>query len=108
MENLYDDYIQLTKYILSGIKNGISVDEFFDKREKIISNIIEDNSFSKEEKKIAYEKSGAKQLDKQVVEVIKSEIVKTKQDIKNVHDSRKMYSSYVSNNMSGNFLKRRI
>ena len=47
MENLFEDYILLTKSILSGIKNDISVEEFFERRENLINSIIADNSLSK-------------------------------------------------------------
>ena len=83
MESLFNDYILLTKSILSGINNGISVDEFFDKRENIIESIIVNDFFSKEEKKKIYEISGAKELDKQVVEFIKNEMLKTKAEMRN-------------------------
>lgn len=107
MDSLFDNYIVLTKNILSGIKNGISVDEFFEKREELISSIIKDES-SKEDKKKAYVASGAEELDKCVVEYIRSEMEKTKEDIRKANTNKKLYSSYVSNNMKGSFFRRTI
>ena len=108
MENLFEDYILLTKSILSGIKNGISIDEFFERRENLINSIIADNSLSKEEKKTAYEASGAKELDKQVVEFIKDEMIKTKEEMRSNANNKRLYSSYVTNNMKGSFFRRII
>ena len=65
IEKLFSDYIFLTKNILSGIKNGISVEEYFEKREKLIKDIIELDA-SKEDKKAEYESSGAKELDEKL------------------------------------------
>lgn len=108
MEKIFEDYILLTKSILSGIKNGISIDEFFERREKLINSIIADNSFTKEEKKRAYKVSGAEDLDKQVVEFIKEEMIKTKEEMMNNAKNKRLYSSYVTDNMKGSFFRRTI
>lgn len=105
--NLFNDYILLTKNILSGIKNGISVDEFFDKRENLINSIIE-LDISKEEKKKVYISSGAEKLDKCVVDFIKNEIETTKEEMQKAVINKKVYSSYVTNNISGSFFRRTI
>lgn len=108
MEKVFEDYILLSKSILSGIKNGISIDEFFERREELINSIINDNSFSKEEKKRAYEASGAEELDKQVVKFIKEEMMKTKEEMMNNAKNKRLYSSYVTDNMKGSFFRRTI
>lgn len=107
IEKLFQEYIEVTNDILSGVKNGIPVDEFFDKREKIINDIIkldEDKAY----KKRVYTNSGAEEFDKKIVEYIKSEMISTKESIKKVNVNKKMYSSYMNTNTSGNFFRRII
>lgn len=107
MDSLFNNYIVLTKNILSGIENGISVDEFLAKREELINSIIKDES-SKEDKRKAYVASGAEELDKIVVQYMKSQMEKTKEDIRKANTNKKLYSSYVSDNMKGSFFRRTI
>ncbi|SFU51987.1 hypothetical protein SAMN04487886_10471 [Clostridium sp. DSM 8431] len=107
IEKLFSDYIFLTKNILSGIKNGISVEEYFEKREKLIKDIIELDA-SKEDKKAEYESSGAKELDENVVEFIKNEMKDTKMQMQKAALNKRVYSSYVSSNVSGSFFRRTI
>ena len=61
-----------------------------------------------EEKKRAYEVSGAEDLDKQVVEFIKEEMIKTKEEMISNAKNKRLYSSYVTDNMTGSFFRRTI
>lgn len=107
IEKLFSDYIFLTNNILSGIRNGVPVEEFFEKREELINTIIELDA-SKEDKKMEYERSGAKELDQKVMEYIRNEMKNTKIEMQNASLNKRVYSSYVSSNMSGNFFRRTV
>lgn len=102
MKELFEKYALLTRNIMSGIQLNIPVDEFFEKREEVIKEIVE-SDLSSSEKKMMYSEMKLDKLDNDLKKLIQSEMIKAKSEMNKLKMGKQMHRVYSGNVAPGNY-----
>ncbi|WP_418223618.1 flagellar protein FliT [Clostridium isatidis] len=107
MEEIFNNYKNITRAIILNLKNGLDVENLMNKREYIIKKIVE-SDFDKALLKEMYINKGIMKLDKELEEVIKEEQKSVRNELQSLYNRRKANNMYENNKKINSFFNRKI
>lgn len=105
--DIFNKYKEIDISIINSIKNDQEDLELFEKREKIIKEMLLIKK-SKEKMKKRYDEMGLRELDKKVEELLKEKIIDTKNEINKLSKRRIASRGYANANRRMNFFSTNV
>ena len=109
LENKLEEYKKITEFIIKNISNkDVDFNSLMDKREKIITELIDEKNTNLELIKEIYISKGLLELDKRLKNSIEEEQVKVKEEIRKIHKVKNANKAYEKNRKIKSFFSAKI
>ncbi|ASW43120.1 flagellar protein FliT [Clostridium isatidis] len=109
LENKLEEYKKITEFIIKNISNkDVDFNSLMDKREKIITELIDEKNTNLELIKEIYISKGLLDLDRKLKVTIEEEQAKVKEEIRKIHTIRNANKAYENNKKINSFFNRKI
>lgn len=109
LENKLEEYKKITEFIIKNISNkDVDFNSLMDKREKIITELIDEKNTNLELIKEIYISKGLLELDKRLKNSIEEEQVKVKEEIRKIHKVKNANKAYEKNRKINSFFSAKI
>lgn len=107
IEDILDDYKNITKKIIKVISNDDEVIKLMEEREQLIKSLFS-NVETVENIKRIYLNKGLLELDKELKIAIENEKIKVKEELKKIHNQKNAKNAYDRNRPINKFFSTKI
>lgn len=108
IDELLNNYKNITETMIINFKNDISIDALMEKRIQISEDIIAISKKDVSKVKELYKIKGLVELDIKLKTILEEEMKKTKEDIRNLHKGKQANNAYNKNRNINNTFSTKI